>query len=916
MISKHSIIIIIGLVFVSGCDTQTPEQKIVEARTLINEHDTDTAEILLKSVIKINSENAEARYLLGKIYLKKHFYDRAEKELSKALELNYNKADVLPLLALAYKRTDAANALLAIDHTLKDLTTDEQVQIGFYKLQSMAALGKFGELRRLIAELTKYESSSVYKALVGVYENIASQDLERALEKVILLRKQAPKNEDVMRVHLRLLLGVGKLEDTKTVLSDIVAIRPDDNQTKILYISTLIRLGDFEIAKPLVDELFQLTDENPLLHQYASLISLNEKKYQEALFAAEKSIRFGLDTIANRATAGYSAYHLGRFSDTVKHFENIVANYGYDLPISRMLALSQLKIGKNEAAMKTLLEVESFEEHDARLQATIGYQLLRDGNINSVKNLFENDLKIDAKADDLLRIGVIKMSLNEKAGLLALKGAVSKSGSSHPSRKVLGKVYLHANQLEEAKKHAEDWKKESSDGFDALLYSAEVAMYSEQFDIAESELSKANNVSPNRPEVSYLNARIELAKGNTSDAISNLKSLMSEHPGFVPSYTLLYQLIKQSTQYEELTSSLLASALQQLSSSPSAELRTLVSKIYFDKENFEDALETFNVVDFKRSTDLNLWRIKGLTLIAAEKYNLAEQHFKAWKNFMPLNHDATIGLIKLLDINKNYEEAAILTEQYLSKRENKQIRILQAHFYSKIGKLESAQNVLSNLSEQEKSLPFVRAIYARLYFKSSNFEMAAVEAKEAYRGSPNFELVALRVASLEQIGRKDEAYTVLENHLKRFKGDIGAILMLAERQVARNVERAVETYSFLNDALPNNAMILNNLAFCLYKVNRLDKALVHAKEAVRISPSSASMVDTLAQIYIADNNFGKAVNLYKTINGSEMSDKIFFNFLQALEQSDNLEVAKRRFFQREWQNEALRAGAIKILKLD
>lgn len=94
----------ITLPFISGCDrvgSPTPQQHIQKAKDSLDRGDLRTSIIELKNALQQNPDNAEARLLLGEIYLKVKQGNDAEKELLRAQKLGVDEESIKVLLGRA-----------------------------------------------------------------------------------------------------------------------------------------------------------------------------------------------------------------------------------------------------------------------------------------------------------------------------------------------------------------------------------------------------------------------------------------------------------------------------------------------------------------------------------------------------------------------------------------------------------------------------------------------------------------------------------------------------------------------------------------------------------------------------------------------------------------------------------------------
>ncbi len=97
----RNIIFALVLLTLAACGgKKTSEEYLASAKDYIAQADYPAATIELQNALKLDAASAEARWLLGKIYLDTGDILTAEKELQRAQELGWKADDVRPALAI------------------------------------------------------------------------------------------------------------------------------------------------------------------------------------------------------------------------------------------------------------------------------------------------------------------------------------------------------------------------------------------------------------------------------------------------------------------------------------------------------------------------------------------------------------------------------------------------------------------------------------------------------------------------------------------------------------------------------------------------------------------------------------------------------------------------------------------------
>ena len=78
-------------------------------------------------------------------------------------------------------------------------------------------------------------------------------------------------------------------------------------------------------------------------------------------------------------------------------------------------------------------------------------------------------------------------------------------------------------------------------------------------------------------------------------------------------------------------------------------------------------------------------------------------------------------------------------------------------------------------------------------------------------------------------------------------------------------QRAIQLYEPLNEARPDNPMVLNNLAWA-YHMLKDKRALSTARKAVDLAGDAAPILDTLGVILLAQGKTQEAYDLLKKAN--------------------------------------------------
>jgi len=890
-----------------ACGGQTSEEHLNAARQFIEANNNNAAVLELKNALQKDPSSAVVRFELGRIYIEQGQYEGAEKELNRALELGYSAAEILPLLSVAYQRTGAQNALSELNHNEAGLSSEDAAKVGYYKLLALVDLEKNDEAKALITELANVSTSSVYKGLAESYRTILEEDFAGALEQVKALRTQSPDNEDVLNLLVKLLLNQQQQEEAVLVFEDMLRVNPDNIEVQFTFMALLMDMRRYEQASPIIDNLLELSPENGLLNQFKGIVLSSDEDYENALIHLERALLNGNDNNIVRLLAGFSAYKTELYEDAVKHLGLLVNVLPADHPGLRVLADSQLLLGQSQDATNVLSRIEGEGQSDAQLFTRAGYQLIRQGNLSDAKKMVDRGSEIGTSADELLQLGVLQLSLNDVSGLINLEQAAAKAPESLVTQQTLASAYLLSGDLEKAGQLAEEWKASQPDIMKPYLLAGEVAMKTDNLDLAEQEFKKAGEISPDRAEPKLALVSLAVVRGKRAEAKIALEKVIEAHPDNPTALTLNYLLSRDSGVAQQA----IDKAKSSLEAFPDNEkVRLTLANIHLSERAFDEAVATLEPIEENADTSIEYWALKGQALLRSNRMNDALAHYTNWRSIAPFNKDATLGQLLVMDTQLKFAEALEVVEGFLEKRSDTQLDILHSYFLTMTGQVEESRKKIDSLPSEVQALPFIRGVEARIAYQDNRFADAAEHAEVAFTATPNLRNLALLVRSLEASRQGDKAFDVLNDYTEKNPEDPRARMMLAERMISRDIDSAVSLYQKSLEVMPQNFIALNNLAYLYLDRGDLEKALPLAQKAVEIRPSMPEAVDTLAQIYVAQNDYERARGLYETvINDNVRNDEVALHYIELLMKMGETVLAERRFKDRNWQDMELKAQA-------
>ncbi|MGA3095545.1 MAG: tetratricopeptide repeat protein [Bryobacteraceae bacterium] len=208
---------------------------------------------------------------------------------------------------------------------------------------------------------------------------------------------------------------------------------------------------------------------------------------------------------------------------------------------------------------------------------------------------------------------------------------------------------------------------------------------------------------------------------------------------------------------------------------------------------------------------------------AAKNYAAAEEAFQRLRELEPRNHRGLMGLVQTYLAQSRFDEATRLLEAESSfDPDSRDLTAALGNVYVAAGKWDQAisqfQKVLDATGKGTRAAGELYLALGEIYRRKNDLASAVSALKNARQTLPNDPRVLSPLALLLEATSSWEAQQAYEDAIR---------------------------------VDPNNALLLNNLAFNLAEHGGdLDRALSLARHAQRLAPTAAEIADTVGWVYL------------------------------------------------------------------
>jgi putative PEP-CTERM system TPR-repeat lipoprotein len=674
-------------------------------------------------------------------------------------------------------------------------------------------------------------------------------------------------------------------------LQKYVEQAPEDAAATYMLAQLLVQQNQLDIAEKYIDILIEFRPDDPIVNQLKAVVLLDRAEYVAAREKALDAISTLPEDAVSRLVAGIASFYLEDYKDTVAHLSVVAPKLPAQHPGLRFLAVSLLNVNDSAEANNVLQRIDQPESNDAPIYFRTASALQQAGDSESAKAILNQASQLQETSEQLALIGMTKLSLDDLSGLEDLEIASDQLPESVNISKTLAQAYITLEMYDKAQELAQQLKSNPETVITAYLIEAEILRLTEKFSDAMTILAQAKNLDANNKEVKYAEIKLAFEVNDIDLSARATEDLLSLDAGDLQGLSFLFYIERAKGSVQAAYDRALTVFTQQPDNSALAML--IATNHLLDKAP-EAALDMILNIPSDQMAPINFWPLKAKALLDAGRQDEAESHYNQWAELYPFSDGAVLGQLLILDRKQNYEEGVRRASEFLRLKNEPSVVVLQAHFASLLGDASAAKKSLSSIDESLLSDPFTQSIVARVELIENKPKSALPRAKIAYEHNPHPNNLFLYVHALDAMRQLDTSYEVLINHANRFDRDIPARILLGERQMRRDPNAAIANYQGLLSLIPNNWVVLNNLAFMQKQQGDLESALANAEKAYTVEQSNVAVVDTYAQVLIELARYEEAVNAYTRVISNQISNQeVHVHYIEALLRSGDTLRAER-----------------------
>jgi putative PEP-CTERM system TPR-repeat lipoprotein len=853
-INKITMAMLLSLSISACSPNSTLEEQIEEAKAYLQQGKPNSAAILLKKVIVKSPKSALPRFLLGRSYLQGGNVISAEKELLRSLELGSDINLALPLIVKSLLAQQKYEDIILLSTEWYML--DKQVQgiVWAYEVIALIGQGDLPEAKTKLDQVTSVLPDQSIAKISNAYYQAAIKNIPKALSIVNDVLLEQPNFLEALELKGNISLFTkdsdGAINSYKNYLEQV----PSNYQVQIKLSKALIQNSQFIEAEKIANNLLKVAPESAILHQIKGLVLYVKDDMSGAKYHIEKAMQNGLRTPTNKLIAGVIYFKEKNFEQAYTNLDSIRDTLASDHPSKKMLAITELELGYNTDAGQTFSELDVLTAEDEKLLTEASLVLSRRGDRGAV-NKVVSQLKSGEMQDpeSILKLGAIKLYLNEVEGLLDIEKAVDSMPESLSPKVVLFTAYIESGEFNKALAMTETLKKDKKNELVGFNLAGLLHIKKNELDKAKDNYTSALNIDENNINSLVFFANQAWQQQDLNLAKGYVDRILQFRPTHIPALKMNLSIgIKNNEEEAALTKIEYAYKKQ-----PEMTYRLLLAASLFKLQKFEKIPPLLNQTDVPLdiNTDNQVWvyLIRSFQLIG--KVQKAADIANRWTFVKPNDELSWLYAIDLLDNQQQLKEALDKTELALIKHpQSPRLSVLYSYLLLHDKKIEKAKSNFNHLNEEIQSTALGLYVKGNLLAVEGNYQKALTILTASYQASYRATTAHLVFFILHKLKQSTKAHEFLEKHLQRFPKDVKTRIILADNYMKASPDKAINHYLYLADNNVASAIVLNNLAWLQLGTQEYDKAKINIEKAVVLSANNVNILDTAADISIKLND--------------------------------------------------------------
>ncbi len=879
----------------AGCSQDSPEKLLASAKGFMEKKDYRSAEVQLKGVLQKQPELAEARYLFGVALMETGDYPSAEKEFRKAIEYGHAPGAAYPKLARALMMQGHAKKVVS---ELGDKRPDDpaaraalDTELGFAHL----ALGQAKEARAAFAAALAGKPGDPL-ARIGEARVIAVEgDVDGAMKIVDDVLARSPGLAEGMLLKAELHAARKEPDAAIAAMREVITAQPLNAGARFSTGLMLIETRKFDEAAAEIEAMKKAVPRDVRAQYLEALLAFQQRVPAKAREAIQQVLKVAPEHGPSLILAGATEYQLGAFVAAEDYLRRGVARQPQNNYARSQLAATYLRLGKPDQAEEALEPGLRQSPNDPQLLRVAGEVALSHQDAKKAREYYERAAAV-SKSDATVRarLGQVKLATGDtEGGLKDLESAAEMDPGGMQADLAIISAHLSKREFDKALAIADRLaQKQPKSPLPPTIRGGILGAKGDRKG-ARSSFEKALELQPDYLPAARNLARLDITDKRPDAARKRLEAIVAKDP---KNEQALLSLATVQAATGASATEVTATLDRAVTANPTAvRARLAAINQRLQANDAKGAVTAAQAAVAAIPDNAQIVEALGRAQLAAGDSQQAITAYNRLVALMPQSPGPLILLGRAQAAAKDYDAAA------------QTLRKAMAMEPTRTGALQQLITVQLAAGKPEEALAEARALQKERPKDATGFVLEGEvllaqkktnEAISAYTEALKRQAVpvlAVRLhALLAAANRSAEADALAARWLKEHPKDAAMRLHLAEVDLRRkDYKAAAKGYRELLALQPENALVLNNLAWALAEQND-PAALGYAEKAYALAPNSPAIADTLGWMLVERGDAKRGTEiLAKAAGAAPKVAEIRLHYAKALLKAGDRAGAKR-----------------------
>ena len=865
----------------SGCGGEDAHALVEQAKSAQSKGDLKAAVIQLKSAIQADEKNSEARLLLGKLYLARGEHVPAEKELSRARGLGQKPETINPLLAQALMGMHEFQRIID-ELPIPEESSPARAQMLAARAQAYLGLKQPEEARKILDEALKAFPSEAELYFAQAKLHLVDRQVDPALASLDQAIQLEPKQSNYLLLKGDILKLTGKPAEATPVYQAIISNEPANAAARLALATLAIGNNRLDDARKEVEIVLKNTPNHLIARYTRALIEFRSNQAGKARDDLAPVLRAAPDYLPANLLAGAVEYSLGSMETAETYLKKVLAVSPGHVYSVRLLAASQLKRGQINAAEETLKPLNPAQSQDIPTLIVAGEIALAQKKFPLAEQYFAKAAALNPDSAAIrTELGLARMAQGDAQAITDFQASSSLDADSTRADTLLIMNHLKRKEFDQALAAINQLEKKMPGSPQPANFRGAALMGKNDLAGARKQFEKALSIDPKYFSAAANLAQLDMKENNPQAAKSRFTTVLKADPKNLNAMLALAS-IEARGKNESAYLDWLNKAAQ--ADPNTIQPRSLLAQYHLGKKEPTKALalarEAYNA-NPKSAAALEL--LGNVQLAAGEKQNAKDSFGKLVElapNSPAMHHKLAQSLIALNEL----EPARKSLNKVLELDENHhQTRLDLAQLLVKTGQAAEALKQAEIVKRASPKDPLGHMLEGDILMSQKNYAGALAAYEQAGKIQPGNAILLKQASALRAASQSAEADKRLAAWLKTHPDDHAIRLAYAESRIgAGQYAEASNHYLYLNQKLPGQLAILNNLAYAFAQLKD-KRAVTYAEQAYKLQPKNPSVLDTYGWALTQTGQAAKGIPLLQqALSTTPDAGDIHYHYATAL----------------------------------